>query len=115
MTTKRPINDRATGITLDGPDAGTGEDATPRYSPVCTYCYWWKPSDGRSCAAYKRANSIPMRIWASTDAGNAANGYNHLLPQAGDHGITFALAHGAKPPHWLAGAEGQAGVKAKRH
>ena len=91
-------------VTLDGPDAGTGDDAVPRFSPVCTYCRWWQPADGRSCAAYPAKNSIPMRIWASTGAGNAANGYNHLLAQPGDHGKRFALAKGAKAPAWLARA-----------
>lgn len=90
------------GETLDGPDAGTGENPTPRYSPVCTFCYWWKPSDGRSCAAYRAKNSIPMAIWASQGAGSRPNGFNHLLPVAGDHGITFRLARGAKRPVWFA-------------
>lgn len=118
-TTRRPSgrSDRATGAgeTLDGPEAGTGEDAIPRFSPVCTFCYWWKPSDGRTCAAYKPPARVPLRIWSSTTAGNAQNGYNHLLPVAGDHGIVFELAHGAKPPHWLAQAEDKANVTAKRH
>lgn len=87
---------------LDGPDAGTGADDAPHFSPVCTYCAWWKPADGRSCAAYPAKNGIPLRIWASTTAGNAQNGYNHLLPVPGDHGKQFRLADGAKAPAWLA-------------
>lgn len=100
---------------LDGPDEDTGPNAIPRYSRVCTYCYWWKPADGRTCAAYRAPGSIPLRIWASTTSGSPANGYNHLLPVAGDHGIVFELAHAAKAPAWLAEAERQAKTGAKRH
>lgn len=65
------------------PETQAPQDLMPRYSPVCTYCWWWKPGDGHSCAAYMRANSIPAPIW---------NGQNHHTSEyRGDHGVIFVL------------------------
>lgn len=40
------------------------------FSPVCTYCAYWKPTDNRHCDAYPRGNTpkdktpeIPQPIW----------------------------------------------------
>lgn len=73
---------------------GDGQEQARMYSPTCSYCWWWKPADRRSCAAYLRANSIPLPIW---------NGINkHLRPYSGDHQITFVLDPAAEktPPEW---------------
>ena len=59
---------------LDGPGA-----FDIIYSPVCTYCVWWHPSDGRHCAAWPpggRRKKIPDSIW---------NGKNfHITPIGGE-------------------------------
>lgn len=66
------------GITLDK------DSDIPVYSPVCARCKHWRPStgeNGRTCAAFPAADSIPLVIWRGENP--------HTAPVEGDHGIRF--------------------------
>lgn len=59
----------------------------PRYSPICSRCRHWRPNEseaGRQCAAYPKADSIPMPIWLGEN--------DHQQPYRGDNGIQFEEA-----------------------
>lgn len=56
---------------------------TTIFSPVCTYCAYWKPSDNRHCDAYPRGNTprektpqIPTPIWDGI--------VTHVFPYGGE-------------------------------
>lgn len=38
------------------------------FSPTCTYCEYWKPTDGQHCDAYPRGGklAIPEKVWDGT-------------------------------------------------
>lgn len=58
-----------------------------RYSPICTYCKYWKQGDQRHCEAFPVGGRypIPLNLWNGEVS--AATGYGHLLPLVGDlHG-----------------------------
>ena len=62
-------------ITLDDEFAISGASA------ICSYCRSYRPSDGRTCAAFPAENSIPLEIWQGE--------YDHRQPYPGDNGILF--------------------------
>lgn len=66
------------GITLDK------EFAIPVYSTVCLLCKHYRPDaegSGRQCAAFPKADSIPLEIWSGDNP--------HLRPFPNDRGIQF--------------------------
>lgn len=48
------------------------------FSPVCTFCYWWKPADGHYCGAWPPGGSkkIPDNIWRGDNM--------HITPVGGE-------------------------------
>lgn len=54
------------------------ELAVPHFSPVCTYCKWWKAGDGHHCYAYPKGGKklIPNKIWIGTNM--------HITPYGGE-------------------------------
>jgi hypothetical protein len=48
------------------------------YPPVCTYCSWWKPTEGHYCAAWPPGGrkQIPRSIWNGED--------RHIMPVGGE-------------------------------
>jgi hypothetical protein len=59
----------------------------PVYSPVCSLCRHLRPEDGefgRTCAAFPKADRIPLVIW------EGENKHRSAFP--GDHGIQFESA-----------------------
>ena len=50
-------------------------------SSICSYCKHFRPSDGRTCAAFPAEDSIPLAIWQGE--------YDHRQPYLGDNGIQF--------------------------
>jgi hypothetical protein len=81
MTTRAPGG----GMTIDA-----GHDV-PRFSPVCTYCRWWRSTQGRTCAAYPRRNSIPADVWLG-------RGDRHQRLRGDETGqkVHFEVAEGAE-------------------
>lgn len=73
---------------------------TTVFSPVCTFCRYWKPSDGHHCDAYPRGNTPRERTPAIPDAiWSGENGHMYAFPSAEhptDHGIHFELHPAAK-------------------
>jgi hypothetical protein len=49
-------------------------DPRPLYSPVCTYCAWWKPEDGYHCTAWPEGSGheIPDEVWLGANS--------HMIP-----------------------------------
>lgn len=59
----------------------------PVYSDVCAICKHHQPDKGefgRTCAAFPKADSIPLEIWTGDN--------KHKKPFPGDHGIQFDAA-----------------------
>lgn len=47
------------------------------FSPTCTYCRYWKPTDGQHCDAYpKGGKAIPEAIWSGDST--------HVFPFGGE-------------------------------
>ena len=62
----------------------------PIYSMVCNLCKHHRPEQaehGRTCAAYPKADSIPLEIWTGKN--------KHKSPFPGDHGIQLEAREGA--------------------
>lgn len=62
----------------------------PFYSSVCSLCKHYRSNEGeggRTCAAFPKADSIPLEIWTGKN--------NHREPYPGDHGIQFESASNA--------------------
>jgi hypothetical protein len=63
-------------------------------SPVCTYCLWHEPEDGRFCAAFPDSERIPIpeQIWKG-DVATRSHMYPVGTEQKDDQGnpIVFAL------------------------
>lgn len=59
----------------------------PNYSAVCMLCKHYRPEQGRACAAFPKADGIPLEIWTGEN--------KHTTPVAGDHGIQFESVEGS--------------------